>query len=366
MSASLEPLPFAPRCLSRDLEVGRGDGRIHRFAAGASILLGHNLTSFDRTHLQAINPDLPLLSLPDVDTLRLNPLAFPRNPYHHLVKDYQDRQLKHSQLNDPELDARLARSLRRPAVAAAQVEEGVVSGRVLGDGRGQLRLPPAPSLSRAYHHRLQCLWVRQSDYEVSNSRLGRQLSEATAALQAADIEFALIGGLALAPHNVVRATQDVDLLVDLDQADVIESTLLALGYRCLHRSEDAANYQRGDERLDLLYAHRRIARRLLADAATLNTPFGALRAVSAEGLIGLKLQALVNDPGRTQERHSLMSCCENSADDVPFVADGGLKPSPPPAGDPFEALDDLMVVVEALCPTWPPRPIFRDSGHFRL
>lgn len=133
------------------------------------------------------------------------------------------------------------------------------------------------------------------------SRLGSQLAEATTAFRAADVEFALIGGLALAPHNVVRATQDIDFLVNLDQADEIESTLFRLGYGCLYRSQDAANYQRGDERLDLLYAHRPIARRLLADAAAVNTPFGTLRTVSAEGLIGLKLQALVNDPGRTQD-----------------------------------------------------------------
>ena len=43
-----------------------------------------------------------------MDTLRLNPLAFPRNPYHHLVKHYQDGQLKRGRVNDPELDARLA------------------------------------------------------------------------------------------------------------------------------------------------------------------------------------------------------------------------------------------------------------------
>ena len=42
-----------------------------------------------------------------MDTLRLNPLAFPRNPYHHLVKHYQDGQLRRGRINDPELDARL-------------------------------------------------------------------------------------------------------------------------------------------------------------------------------------------------------------------------------------------------------------------
>ncbi len=127
---------FAPRCLSLDLEVGLHDSRIHRFGAirgdrpeaslhfkqgkllaaleqldaladGASFLLGHNLIAFDLPHLAAAKPDLRLLQLPAVDTLWLNPLAFPRNPYHHLVKHYQEGQLKRGRLNDPLLDAQL-------------------------------------------------------------------------------------------------------------------------------------------------------------------------------------------------------------------------------------------------------------------
>ena len=78
------------------------------FATGADLLLGHNLIDFDLPHLRAVNPELKLLGLPAVDTLRLNPLAFPRNPYHYLVKHYQDGQLKRGRINDPELDARLA------------------------------------------------------------------------------------------------------------------------------------------------------------------------------------------------------------------------------------------------------------------
>ena len=77
------------------------------FADGVDFLLGHNLIEFDLPHLRAKNPNLRLLRLPAVDTLWLNPLAFPRNPYHHLVKHYQDGQLKRGRINDPELDARL-------------------------------------------------------------------------------------------------------------------------------------------------------------------------------------------------------------------------------------------------------------------
>ena len=125
------------RCLSLDLEVRVRDNLIRAFAGlrpdtgrtlifpevggglanalfkldhladGADFLLGHNLIDFDLSHLRAVNPNLRLLRLPAVDTLRLNPLAFPRNPYHHLVKHYQDGQLKRGRINDPELDARL-------------------------------------------------------------------------------------------------------------------------------------------------------------------------------------------------------------------------------------------------------------------
>lgn len=112
---------------------------------------------------------------------------------------------------------------------------------------------------------------------------------------------ALIGGLALAAHNVVRATRDVDFLVDAEDADRLHGLLLELGYRCIHRSEDAANYLRGEEGLDLLYAHRPVARHLLAAAFERDTPMGRLRVISAEGLVAFKLQGYVNDPTRTRD-----------------------------------------------------------------
>ena len=126
---------FIQLCLSIDLEVGIKDNRIHEFAAvrgdnekslvrgeqsvdnglkaldgfaeGLDFLLGHNLIDFDLPHLRATEQNLSVLDWPAVDTLRLNPLAFPRNPYHRLVKHYHDGRLHHGQLNDPDLDARL-------------------------------------------------------------------------------------------------------------------------------------------------------------------------------------------------------------------------------------------------------------------
>ena len=129
------PYQVLRRCLSLDLEVS-GDGgllaaaayrpdsgkylsmserpksssleRFDRLAEDALFILGHNIIAFDIPHLQALSPHLRLLQLPVVDTLRLNPFAFPSHPYHRLVKHYKDGGLVRRQINDPLLDSKLA------------------------------------------------------------------------------------------------------------------------------------------------------------------------------------------------------------------------------------------------------------------
>ncbi|MYH30843.1 MAG: DEAD/DEAH box helicase, partial [Acidobacteria bacterium] len=129
------------RCLAIDLEVGKRSERIDAlaavdsngrslvrtrldprgldralrelddFAGPADVILGHNLIHFDLPHLRAAAPDLRLLGRPALDTLMLSPLAFPRNPYHRLIKHYQDGDLVRERRSDPEHDARLALTL---------------------------------------------------------------------------------------------------------------------------------------------------------------------------------------------------------------------------------------------------------------
>lgn len=142
--------------------------------------------------------------------------------------------------------------------------------------------------------------------------LAAQIREALVAFADLRTPPALIGGLALAMHKVVRATRDVDFLVDAEDADRLHGLLLGLGYRCLHRSVDAANYLRGDEGLDVLFAHRPEAIHLLAAAETLDTGLGRLRVVDAEGLIAFKLQALVNDPSRGRDLDDIRALLRNN------------------------------------------------------
>ncbi len=80
------------------------------FGRDAEYILGHNIISHDLPFLQAQATDLDLLKRPLIDTLYLSPLAFPRNPYHRLVKDYK---LVRASLSNPMEDIRLALSVFR-------------------------------------------------------------------------------------------------------------------------------------------------------------------------------------------------------------------------------------------------------------
>ena len=139
------------------------------------------------------------------------------------------------------------------------------------------------------------------------SRLAEQIQQAVAAFSGCKTPPALIGGVALAAHQVVRATRDVDFLVDAADADHVHKALIGLRYRCAYRSEDAANYLREDESLDLLYAHRPMAQRLLTEAKDRDTALGRVRVISVEGLIGFKLQALTNNPSRLRDRDDILA-----------------------------------------------------------
>jgi hypothetical protein len=115
--------------------------------------------------------------------------------------------------------------------------------------------------------------------------------------------IALIGGFALPFHGVRRATGDVDFLVDTAGADALHDTLCAAAYDSLHRSDDAANYRAQGSTavgVDVLYARRPPTVAMLTRAA-IPPGGGDVPVVDVEGLIGLKLQALVNDPARRRQ-----------------------------------------------------------------
>lgn len=180
------------RCVSIDLEVDPGTATIFALAAvrddarspilakrrdlpaaldrldaelaDAAHLIGHNIIRHDLPHIAAVRPRLLRISQSPIDTLWLNPLAFPRNPYHHLVKHYHDGRLQAGHINDPEMDARLVfQVLRNQLVALTQQHmdqpEAVAAYHFLTTRRENsggfdavfqaVRMAPAPNLPEA-------------------------------------------------------------------------------------------------------------------------------------------------------------------------------------------------------------------------
>ncbi|WP_051822762.1 RecQ family ATP-dependent DNA helicase [Desulfonatronum thiodismutans] len=89
------------RLFQGDFHAGNALAKIDSFFTNRSFLLGHNILGHDLPWLREHFPAASILKLPPLDTLYLSPLAFPRNPYHHLVKDYK---LVKVAVNDPVQD----------------------------------------------------------------------------------------------------------------------------------------------------------------------------------------------------------------------------------------------------------------------
>lgn len=96
----------APKVVAKN-NVEAALGKLDTFCKGFDHVIGHNVLRHDLPHLAAASPRFASLAEAPIDTLWLNPLAFPRNAYHHLVKHYQDGRLQTGHVNDPEFDARL-------------------------------------------------------------------------------------------------------------------------------------------------------------------------------------------------------------------------------------------------------------------
>ena len=139
-----------------------------------------------------------------------------------------------------------------------------------------------------------------------------QMAEALSAFEACSTEPALIGGLALAVHNYVRATQDIDFLADATDADrlmrpcstwVIAACIAALTRPTTFAATKASIFctRIGRPRENCSRTRRKR-----------DTALGRLRVVSAEGLIGFKLQAFVNNPKRTRDIDDIRQLLRNN------------------------------------------------------
>ena len=133
----------------------------------------------------------------------------------------------------------------------------------------------------------------------------KTLEQAHTALNNANIDHALIGGLSLSHHGIHRATQDVDLLVNGSSKNEIIKTLEKVGFKLYVETEEVMHFT-GEVSLDLLLAHRPLSLAML-DNAVLSENLN-VKCVAAEDIIGLKIQAYKNNAKRElQDKADILS-----------------------------------------------------------
>lgn len=120
--------------------------------------------------------------------------------------------------------------------------------------------------------------------------------------EAAQVRYALIGGVALGLLGHARATLDIDLLIHKDDLGKADTVMGKLGYRKDFSNENVAQYEHSQVpagRVDFLLAFRAVSLSMLGRATSVPIDTGHKARVAApEDVIGLKVQSLVNDPRR--------------------------------------------------------------------
>jgi hypothetical protein len=126
------------------------------------------------------------------------------------------------------------------------------------------------------------------------------------------IRYAVIGGFALGILGIPRQTIDLDFLVHKDDLTKLDARLASLGYKLVFQTENVSQYRHDDEAwgsLDFIHALRKISLAMLQRANSHPVFAGTqtVKAVEPEDVIGLKVQAMCNDPTRSvQERADIV------------------------------------------------------------
>jgi hypothetical protein len=124
-----------------------------------------------------------------------------------------------------------------------------------------------------------------------------------AALDRRSVRYGAIGGFALGALGVPRATIDLDFLVQREDLDELHALLTELGYTRTFITENVSQYRHHDSAwgsVDVLHAFRVHSRAMLQRARDHAVFGGSMRVkvLDPEDIIGLKVQAMVNDPRR--------------------------------------------------------------------
>lgn len=118
-----------------------------------------------------------------------------------------------------------------------------------------------------------------------------------------DIRYALMGGFAMGLWGGSKSTVDLDFLAHRDDMQKIHGIVTALGYELHHKTENVTQYTSPLKvfgGIDFIHAFRDASIEMLRRAVEKDIFNGALKikVLIPEDIIGLKLQAVYNNPSR--------------------------------------------------------------------
>ncbi len=121
-----------------------------------------------------------------------------------------------------------------------------------------------------------------------------------------NVQSALMGGFALGLWGVGRTTVDLDFLVNRDDMESVDMIMKEFGYECRYRSENVSQYispLKVFGEVDFLHAFRKASLKMIKNADEKEVFDGLLKVkvLRPEDIIGLKLQAIKNNPSRQQK-----------------------------------------------------------------
>jgi hypothetical protein len=117
------------------------------------------------------------------------------------------------------------------------------------------------------------------------------------------VDYGLIGGFALGVYGVVRATNDLDFLVDKKHEDFLKKIMKQNMYDVVYESKDVIQFEHPTGifgSIDFIYAFRKPSLEMLKRAVKkeLFEETISIKVLLPEDIIGLKVQAFVNQPDR--------------------------------------------------------------------
>ena len=121
--------------------------------------------------------------------------------------------------------------------------------------------------------------------------------------QEKEIRYALTGGFALGLWGGSKSTVDLDFLVHREDMDKVHTLMTGLGYEIHHHTENVSQYVSPLARfggIDFIHAFRDASVEMLKRAVEKEIFSGSMkvRTMIPEDIIGLKLQAVYNNPKR--------------------------------------------------------------------